>query len=400
MSHGAPETLIAQLERHEQRRAAGVPTVSVLVGPVDRALNAWQGWSAARGLGQALIVNADAAQLVRAWALVLAEQCSLPDEAAVYLARRLGTAADDLQRQLALLSSYERDLLLEQRLAGDDGPATACRWLLLTDGLNSSTWVDELDAVLARRDVSPFRVIRALSGLLPQPTLPSVVIAGSTHGNLAVVGRLLAELASAVPTVPAVLILSAEQWDTYLRESPASRAQALLREGLVNIEATAPRATADLTASVQRLQQENVPPELVESLAEAAAARPDRADDEAGHERARSAAESFLFKLLETLPATAGLFELNASLDFRFGPRAAEVDLVSRDLALAIEIDGYYHFQGLDAYRRDRRKDLALQRAGYLVLRFLADDVVVRLEETLDAILAAVAFRRQPLSKP
>jgi very-short-patch-repair endonuclease len=73
----------------------------------------------------------------------------------------------------------------------------------------------------------------------------------------------------------------------------------------------------------------------------------------------------------------------------------AEVDLVSRKLRLAIEIDGYYHFQDLDDYRRDRRKDLELQRRGYLVLRFLAADVVARLEEILDTILNAVAYRGQ-----
>ena len=61
---------------------------------------------------------------------------------------------------------------------------------------------------------------------------------------------------------------------------------------------------------------------------------------------------------------------------------------------LAVEIDGYYHFQDPDAYRRDRRKDLELQKHGYLVVRVLAEDVVCRLEEVLETILAAVAFRR------
>ena len=61
---------------------------------------------------------------------------------------------------------------------------------------------------------------------------------------------------------------------------------------------------------------------------------------------------------------------------------------------LAVEIDGYYHFQNPDSYRRDRRKDMELQKHGYLVVRVLAEDVVCRLEEVLETILAAVAFRR------
>jgi hypothetical protein len=110
---------------------------------------------------------------------------------------------------------------------------------------------------------------------------------------------------------------------------------------------------------------------------------------------ARSAAERFLFETLESLPETAGLFELNARLPFPFGPAPwVEVDLASRALRLAIEIDGYYHFQDVEAYRRDRRKDLELQSRGFWVVRVLAEDVVARLEEVLEVIRAAVASRR------
>ncbi len=110
---------------------------------------------------------------------------------------------------------------------------------------------------------------------------------------------------------------------------------------------------------------------------------------------ARSAAEQFVFDLLESLPETTGLFELNTTLDFHFGAgRPIEVDLVARSLQLVIEIDGYYHFQDPESYRRDRRKDLELQKRGYLVLRILAADVVGRLEELLETFLSAVAFCR------
>ena len=95
-----------------------------------------------------------------------------------------------------------------------------------------------------------------------------------------------------------------------------------------------------------------------------------------------------------------GLFQLNATLEFPFGPgREIEVDFLARSLALVIEIDGYYHFQDPEAYRRDRRKDLELQKRGYLVLRILAADVVERLEEVLDTMIAAVAFCRYRLDR-
>jgi len=44
-----------------------------------------------------------------------------------------------------------------------------------------------------------------------------------------------------------------------------------------------------------------------------------------------------------------------------------------------------------DAYRRDRRNDALLQQQGYFVLRFLAEDAGRRLDDVLDAILAALA---------
>ena len=37
-------------------------------------------------------------------------------------------------------------------------------------------------------------------------------------------------------------------------------------------------------------------------------------------------------------------------------------------------------------YRRDRRKDLLLQERGYLVVRFLTDDVSKRLSDVLDTL--------------
>jgi len=64
-------------------------------------------------------------------------------------------------------------------------------------------------------------------------------------------------------------------------------------------------------------------------------------------------------------------------------------------LAFIVEIDGYYHFRDPCSYRRDRRKDFELQQHGYLVVRVLAEDIVCRLEQVLDTILAAVVFCRQ-----
>jgi hypothetical protein len=106
---------------------------------------------------------------------------------------------------------------------------------------------------------------------------------------------------------------------------------------------------------------------------------------------ARSAAERFLFRFLDGLPRTKGLFALNGRLDIPFGPNPyMEVDLLCASKRIAVEIDGAFHFEDAEYYRRDRRKDYLLQKSGYLVLRFLSDDVTARLPRVLDDIAAAL----------
>jgi very-short-patch-repair endonuclease len=108
---------------------------------------------------------------------------------------------------------------------------------------------------------------------------------------------------------------------------------------------------------------------------------------------ARSLAEATLFEALEATPATAGRFRLNESLAVRFGPLAAEIDLLSRGDRIAIEIDGVHHFADLERYRRDRRKDLLLQTHGFVVVRLLAEDVVRDVRAAVTVVSQALAYR-------
>jgi very-short-patch-repair endonuclease len=60
--------------------------------------------------------------------------------------------------------------------------------------------------------------------------------------------------------------------------------------------------------------------------------------------------------------------------------------------------DGAQHLGDPAAYRRDRRKDRLLQENGYVVLRFLAEDVAKGLDAVLDAILRALAHGRRVMT--
>jgi len=72
-----------------------------------------------------------------------------------------------------------------------------------------------------------------------------------------------------------------------------------------------------------------------------------------------------------------------------------EVDFLSEEIRLVVELDGGQHLADAEAYRRDRRKDVALQEHGYFVLRFLGEDLAKRLDDVLDAILRALAHRSE-----
>jgi very-short-patch-repair endonuclease len=108
---------------------------------------------------------------------------------------------------------------------------------------------------------------------------------------------------------------------------------------------------------------------------------------------ARSLAELTLFEALEATSATTGRFVLNGHITAQFGGSGAEVDLLAREDALAIEIDGYHHFRDAERYRRDRRKDALLQLHGLCVLRFLADDILADVRPALAAVSEVLAQR-------
>jgi hypothetical protein len=153
----------------------------------------------------------------------------------------------------------------------------------------------------------------------------------------------------------------------------------------------------DYSGSVRRLVRDGVDSPLASLFVHVARTVSPDAD---GAARARSATEAFLHRRLETLPETKGRFLVNTTLPIAFdGFGTLEVDLLCAEARVAVELDGAQHLADPVAYRRDRRKDQLLQENGYLVLRFLAEDVGRELDAVLDAILRALS-RRSPQAVP
>ena len=147
----------------------------------------------------------------------------------------------------------------------------------------------------------------------------------------------------------------------------------------------------DYAASVKRLIHDGVDMQLANLFVHASSVV--HADAE-GINRARSATEAFLYQRLESLPQTSGKFHLNSLLPIPFDISShMEIDLLCAEARLAVEIDGAQHLANANAYRRDRRKDALLQQNGYMVLRFLAEDIAKHLDDVLDSILRALTHQ-------
>lgn len=362
----------AALDRHERRREEGVPCVSVLVGNPGLTLRAVREWSAERNRTVVEATGPGLDALAEAWVTGLTERRDLVGDAVSWLARMSGRSREELAGWVARASLFDVEQLLEAALPGE--PADICRWML--------------KGPTARATVAPERVLASLAAMIPPVSAPvyfaaadlaSAMKSGPLEGAVSALGR----LAEAAPRLSLVLAVEPAAFERYLRDSPESRAKVLVRGGVISV--------SEQTESEVRERLAEAASERVVALYVAAASALETGQDEP----ARSAAERFLHERLESLAATAGLFKLNAELDIPFGPgRPMEVDLWAGMLGLAVEVDGHYHFQDRDAYRRDRRKDLALQKRGHLVVRVLAEDVVERLEDVLDLILEAVAACR------
>lgn len=149
-----------------------------------------------------------------------------------------------------------------------------------------------------------------------------------------------------------------------------------------------PKWKADYASTIKRLVYDGIEVPLANLFKQVAVKSSEIEDTE----RARSAVEAFLYHRLETLPQTVGRFRLNIELPIPFNNLSCmEIDLLCTEARIAIEIDGKQHLTNTDVYRRDRRKDALLQENGYMVLRFLADDINKHLDDVLDTILRALS---------
>ena len=107
------------------------------------------------------------------------------------------------------------------------------------------------------------------------------------------------------------------------------------------------------------------------------------------------AIEQALFKALERDPRTRGAhFEHRVQAPVYERERTVEVALAARSSRLIVQLDSWYHLRDPKAYQRERLEDVWLTRAGFFVMRFLAEDVERRLGQVVDEIALGLVGRR------
>jgi len=362
------------LARHRQRRMQGVPTLSVLIGDVEVARWCWTQWQSAAALPW---VCSDAAT----WDALLADWLSSGSfsarvwrELSGRAAAREGITREEVEVRLRSHAEGQRQRAVEQLCA-----RLGCSAQLI----DAAASEDPCALVGWARSAYPASLseLASVSGA----ELPGLLLSApraATAGELCELLGSLLRLSEVLPRLELACALTEAQLVRWRQEADARQLH-LIKEGLIRLE-PAPESPEPGSRGNRRRHRSGEHQRAVASEDEPGRAIPWLEYD--ADEFARSRAERALFEHLEARPRTQGLFALNGMIPEPFGNRPLEVDLLSEPLRVALEIDGYHHFRDAAAYRRDRDKDVLLQRLGYTVVRVLASDVDTELEYVIDTI--------------
>jgi hypothetical protein len=386
---GAALEALHDLERHQKRRDKGIATVSVLAGPVATGEDVVRRWAEQTLRGIACPSVPTPSEVARALLAGAEPRGWVID----FLARWTGASHSRVRANFQNRSEHELELYLSHALPepDDELARAACLQLLRQP--------EEITSALDRQGSN---LLETLCRMAPKPGpivlwTPRVPHPAEIETGL----HYLTQLCQQVRWFPVAVVVEQAHLRAWLAGTPPSRARTMVREGLVYLKDPAADvgvAGLDTLDPKAWLYRQNLPAEVLAHFDEAARAvtQSKQEPSRENQDRARSAAERFLFGVLEAMPDTSGLFELNGNVEgIEFGPSGtAEIDLLSRRLRIALEVDGYYHFQEPERYRRDRRKDLALQKKQFLVVRCLAADVVERLEDILSTLRASVLHQK------
>lgn len=204
----------AILDRHAVRRTTGVPTVSVLVGPIGAALGVWRRWAA--GTRRGVIVANRQAFPSGDWVRSIAEQVDLPAAAVRCLAERAQCDPREFLAAWPVKTAADRE-----RFWNNLTPDANDDFLSVVAGLHVGS---------GSRSVAPLcdlgeRIVPLVARLASSSHWPTVLwLAGSADDFLSV-SRVAVNWAMRLPALPIAVAVPAGAWEEYAATAPESRAK-------------------------------------------------------------------------------------------------------------------------------------------------------------------------------
>ena len=370
------------LERHRSRRTQGVPTLSVLIGDAEAAEWIWSRWQRSQHRAFACVDGGTLAGMLGQWVSTAAVCAELRREILRRGATARGVSAEEFALTLAAFGRGRRR----------EGVDEISAWLAQSPELVSVAAEGDGEALLAWVLAGFPRALTELDGALPAglPGIFTRVPAAASPDALDDLGASLIRIAESAPRMELAVAVTEAQLAGW-RQRADARERHLVGEGLIRIEP----APDEKGVARRRTRAEADPVRAGGDDPETAASGGTPRLEYDAAELARSRAERTLFEHLQARTRTRGLFRLNGTIPEPFGGRDLEVDLLSEQLHVALEIDGYHHFRDATAYRRDRDKDVRLQRLGYMVVRVLASDVDGELDYVTSVIDHVIEHEKQ-----
>ena len=338
--------LAAALDRHGAERANGCHVLSLIVGDAMVAQIAWATWAAGHGY-LTLRTQADSFHAAIADLLTQMPWLRCLTEARKRLAAAARIDVQAVDAALDARSASERRTWIED-VSGLDRHAWVSGWLL--SALRRSA------AGLPELSTAPVQGSELLA-IACDLACPTAVLIQHPAPDASWLERAISIAAALIAYLPghSVAVTAPDTWiASVLHDGRQSAALSMARQGLVA-----------MTTPARRLPG-----------------------------RARRRTTKALFDALALDPRTRGRFALDSEVSIPEGGAQIDVDLVALGAKIAVELDGWHHFHDPEGYWRDRIQDMRLQRAGYFVMRFLAEDVDERLVSTIDQIALALAGRR------
>ncbi len=168
----------AILDRHAIRRIFGVPTVSLLVGPIGAGVGTWRRWAA--GKGQTVVVANRSLFPCAEWVRAVAEQTDLPAAAIHCLAQRAQSDPNELLAAWPAKTPADCERFWNNLAPDvDDDLLKTVATLVVNRGSRST-------AAAALSDIGE-RIVSVIARLTPSANWPSVLfVAGSADDFLTV----------------------------------------------------------------------------------------------------------------------------------------------------------------------------------------------------------------------